>query len=108
MQIKIVKVYLSGSKRIRELYEENERKEARLREMRTAVRAQDRQMKGYGRDFELILRRIEELKAQRDAVTEDRDSWIKKCKASEEARKSLAEKLERALQRLEQTGGAEA
>ena len=56
MEIKVIRVYLTGSKRIHELYEENQRFLQKQEELRRAVRAQDRQMKGYGRDFEALLR----------------------------------------------------
>lgn len=123
MEIKIIRIYLSGFKRINELYEENQRFLQKQEELRKAVRAQDRQMKGYGRDFEALLREkemlrgeIEKIKKVYDSVASERDEWKRLYSESEKARKSLGEKLEHAVGALEllkeretpTEGGAEA
>lgn len=90
--MKIV-IDLFGAKRINELYEENCRKDQKLKETQIAIRAQDRQLKGYGRDFEKLLKELEHWKAKCAALEEDRDEWIHRYQESERARKSLGEKL---------------
>ena len=108
MEIKVIRVYLSGSKRIHELYEEKQQALLKQEELRRAVRAQDRQMKGYGRDFEALLRekealreKIETIKEIYDEVRSERDEWERRYRESEKARKSLGEKLEHAVGALE-------
>ena len=108
MELKFIKVYLTGGKRIQELYEENQRFLQKQEELRKAVRAQDRQMKGYGRDFEALLREKEKLQqelAEKDHMLEYKDglvdNWERMYSESEKARKSLGEKLEHAVGALE-------
>ena len=110
MEIKIVRIYLTGGRRINELFEEGEKKSAKIREMKKAVEAQDRQMKGWGKDFEILLTQIEVLKAKNRTMEEDRDEWVRRYLESEKARKSLGEKLKEALnnQVRPQEGGAQA
>lgn len=109
MEIKFIRVYLSGSKRIHELYEEGQKKEAKIRELRTAVKAQDLQMKGWGRDFQELLLQIEEHKAEEARLKKQLELSTEMYKKSEEARKSLGEKLEKAMGALELLkGGAQA
>ena len=99
MEIKVIRVYLTGSKRIHELYEEKQQALLKQEELRRAVRAQDRQMKGYGRDFEQMLREKELLRAEigkikeiYDEVLSERDEWEHRYRESEKARKSLGDK----------------
>ena len=108
MEIKVIRVYLTGSKRIHELYEEKQQALLKQEELRRAVRAQDRQMKGYGRDFEQMLREKELLRAEigkikgiYEKVCCERDEWERRYRESEKARKSLGEKLEHAVGALE-------
>ena len=108
MEIKVIRVYLTGSKRIHELYEEKQQALLKQEELRRAVRAQDRQMKGYGKDFEQMLREKELLRAEigrikeiYDEVRNERDEWEHRYRESEKARKSLGEKLEHAVGALE-------
>lgn len=108
MEIKVIRVYLTGSKRIHELYEENQKFLQKQEELRRAVRAQDRQMRGYGKDFEQMLREKELLRAEigkikeiYDEVLSERDEWEHRYRESEKARKSLGEKLEHAVGALE-------
>ena len=101
MEIKFIKVYLSGANRIHELYEEGQRKDDKIEELEKAIRFKQLQHKGYGRELEAQLKEIETLKTKAKAMAEDRDEWIRKYKASEEARKSLGEKLEKALGAIE-------
>ena len=108
MEIKVIRIYLSGAKRIHELYEEKQQALLKQEELRRAVRAQDRQMKGYGRDFEAMLREKEQLRAEigrikeiYDEVRNERDEWEHRYRESEKARKSLGEKLEHAVGALE-------
>ena len=108
MQIKFVKIYLSGGSRINELYEENKRKDAKIEELEKAIRFKQLQHKGYGRELEAQLKQIEELKAKAKAMAEDRDEWISRYKASEDARKNLGEKLEKALGAIELLRGPRA
>lgn len=116
MEIKFIKIYLSGAKRINELFEEKERKEAEIRTLEKAIRFKQLQHKGYAKELETQLRQIEELKSKYKVLCEERDEWIHKYRASEEARKSLGEKLNKAMGALElltpkaptAEGGAEA
>lgn len=108
MEIKVIRVYLTGSKRIHELYEEKQQALLKQEELRRAVRAQDRQMKGYGKDFEQMLREKEALREEIgkikdvfDEVRHERDEWERRYRESEKARKSLGEKLEHAVGALE-------
>ena len=108
MEIKVIRIYLTGSKRIHELYEEKQQALLKQEELRRAVRAQDRQMKGYGRDFEAMLwerkqlrEEIEVLKRTCDVQHAERDEWERRYRESEKARKSLGEKLEHAVGALE-------
>ena len=108
MEIKVIRIYLTGSKRIHELYEEKQQALLKQEELRRAVRAQDRQMKGYGKDFELLLlekeqlrQEIEVLKRTCDVQHAERDEWERRYRESEKARKSLGEKLEHAVGALE-------
>ena len=108
MEIKVIRIYLTGSKRIHELYEENQRFLQKQEELRKAVRAQDRQMRGYGRDFEAMLREREALQRSLQEYEillknneSERDEWERRYRESEKARKSLGEKLEHAVGALE-------
>ncbi len=108
MEIKVIRVYLTGSKRIHELYEEKQQALLKQEELRRAVRAQDRQMKGYGRDFEAMLREKEALQRSLQEYEillknneSERDEWKRLYNESEKARKSLGEKLEHAVGALE-------
>ena len=108
MEIKVIRVYLTGSKRIHELYEEKQQAILKQEELRRAVRAQDRQMRGYGKDFEQMLREKELLREEIgkikdvfDEVRHERDEWERRYRESEKARKSLGEKLEHAVGALE-------
>ena len=74
------------------------------------------QIKRYGQDFKDLLEQIKDLKGKLRVMCEERDEWIHKYRASEEARKSLGEKLNKAMGALElltpkaptAEGGAEA
>ena len=108
MEIKVIRIYLTGSQRIHELYEENQKYLQKQEELRRAVRAQDRQMKGYGRDFEAMLREKEALQRSLQEYEillknneSERDEWKRLYNESEKARKSLGEKLEHAVGALE-------
>lgn len=101
MQIKFVKIYLSGGSRIQELYEEGKRKDAKIEELEKAIRFKQLQHKGYGRELEAQLKQIEELNAKAKAMAEDRDEWLRRYEVSEAARKSLGEKLEKAMGAIE-------
>ena len=108
MEIKVIRVYLTGSKRIHELYEEKQQALLKQEELRRAVRAQDRQMKGYGKDFELLLLEKEQLRQEIEVLKRtcnvqhaERDEWERRYRESEKARKSLGEKLEHAVGALE-------
>lgn len=90
--MKIV-IDLFGHQRINELYWECRRKDQKLKETQIAIRAQDRQLKGYGRDFEKLLKELEHWKAKCASIEEDRDEWVRRYQESERARKSLGEKL---------------
>lgn len=101
MQIKFIKVYLSGGPRIKELYEENARKDDKIRELDKALHFKQLQHRGYAKELEKQLREIEDLKSKYKVLCEERDEWIHKYRASEEARKSLGEKLNKAMGALE-------
>lgn len=106
MEIKFIKIYLSGAKRINELFEEKERKEAEIRTLEKAIRFKQLQHKGYAKELETQLRQIEDLKSKYKVLCEERDEWIHKYRASEEARKSLGEKLEKAMGAIELLRGS--
>lgn len=106
MQIKITRVYLSGGARIRELFEENARKDDKIRELDKALHFKQLQHRGYAKELEKQLREIEELKTKIQTAQEDRDEWIRKYKISEDARKSLGEKLEKAMGAIELIRGS--
>lgn len=108
MEFKIVRVYLTGGKRIKELYEANCKQDAKIREMKKAVEAQDRQMKGYGKDFAALLGQIEEHKTERELLVRQIEILKKMYLESEVARKSLAEKLKSAQELLEAAEAREA
>lgn len=101
MEIKITRVYLFGGKRVKELFEEGEKKSAKIREMKKAVEAQDRQMRGYGRDFEKLLLQIKEHQAERELLLRQVELLKRMYLESEMARKGLAEKLKAATELLE-------
>jgi uncharacterized coiled-coil DUF342 family protein len=101
MQIKFVKIYLSGGSRIQELYEAGKKKDAKIEELEKAIRFKQLQHKGYGKELAAQLKEIEELKAKAAAMAEDRDEWARKYQESEKARKSLGEKLEKAMGAIE-------
>ncbi len=87
------RIDIFGWHRVNELYEENQRLDAKIQEMKTGQRFHEVQRKGWGKDFERLLRLQQELEAKIQALTEDRDEWIRKYKASEDARKDLGDKL---------------
>ena len=87
------RIDIFGWRRVNELYEENQRLDAKIQEMKTGQRFQQVQLRGYGKDFERLLRLKQELEAKIQALTEDRDEWIRKYRKSEDARKDLGDKL---------------
>ena len=101
MEIKVVKVYLTGAKRINELFEEGARKDKKIEELDKALHYKQLQHKGYAKELEKQLRQIEELKAAAETARAQRDEWARLYNASEEARKSLGEKLKNAIGALE-------
>lgn len=115
MTIKIFKICLFDGKRVHELYELNEKAAARLREMETERDFHRVQLKGYGKDFEAMLREqkqlreeIEVLKRTCEVQHAERDEWEHRYRESEKARKSLGEKLcqaEREMDRLREEKG---
>jgi chromosome segregation ATPase len=86
------RIDIFGWRRVNELYEENQRLDAKIQEMKTGQHFQQVQLRGYGKDFERLLRLQQELEAKIQALTEDRDEWIRKYKLSEDARKDLGDK----------------
>lgn len=101
MEIKVVRVYLTGAKRINELFEEGARKDKRIEELDKALHYKQLQHKGYAKELEKQLRQIEELKAEAETARAQRDEWARLYHASEEARQSLGEKLKNAIGALE-------
>ena len=73
----------------------------KIEELEKAIRFKQLQHKGYGRELEAQLKQIEELKAKAKAIAEDRDEWLRRYEVSEAARKSLGEKLEKAMSAIE-------
>lgn len=86
------RIDIFGWRRVNELFEENQRLDAKIQEMKTGQHFQQVQLRGYGKDFERLLRLQQELEAKIQALTEDRDEWIRKYKLSEDARKDLGDK----------------
>lgn len=99
------RIDIFGWRRVRELYDEVEQKESEIWALKKGEHFHEVQRKGWGKDFERMLKEQAELKAKIQALTEDRDEWIRKYKASEDARKDLGDKLVKAARdnaRLEQ------
>ena len=101
MQIKFIKVYLSGGPRIKELYEEGARKDDKIAELDKALHFKQLQHKGYAKELQAQLEEIERLKAKARVLAEDRDEWARLYQESEKARKSLGDKLEKAMGAIE-------
>ena len=102
MTIKVYKICLFDGKRIHELYEECARKEGKIREAEKERNDHRRQIRQYGRDFKDLLEQIEDLKGKLRVMCEERDEWVKRYLESEKARKSLGEKLRRAMEDMEE------
>ena len=102
MTIKVYKICLFDGKRIHELYEECARKEGWIREAEKERNDHRRQIRQYGRDFKDLLEQIEDLKGKLRVMCEERDEWVKRYLESEKARKSLGEKLRRAMEDMEE------
>ena len=87
------RIDITGWRRVRELYDEVEQKESEIWALKKGEHFHEVQRKGWGKDFERMLKEQAALKAKIQAMTEDRDEWIRKYKASEDARKDLGDKL---------------
>lgn len=99
------RIDIFGWRRVRELYDEVEQKESEIWALKKGEHFHEVQRKGWGKDFERLLKEQAELKAKIQALTEDRDEWIRKYKLSEAARQDLGDKLVKAARdnaRLEQ------
>ena len=86
------RIDIFGWRRVRELYDEVEQKESEIWALKKGEHFHEVQRKGWGKDFERLLKEQAELKAKIQALTEDRDEWIRKYKLSEDARKDLGDK----------------
>lgn len=106
MQIKFIKVYLSGGPRIKELYEEGARKDDKIAELDKALHFKQLQHKGYAKELQAQLEEIERLKHKARVLAEDRNEWARLYQESEKARKSLGDKLEKAMGAIELIRGS--
>ena len=96
-----IRIDIFGYQRIQELYEEGRRKDAKIAELEKAIRFKQTQHKGYGKELAKMLEEVNTYKRKLEVLAEDRDEWARRYQESEKARKSLGEKLEKAMSAIE-------
>ena len=101
MEIKVTRVYLFGGNRVKELFEEGCKKDAKIRELNTAIKFQDVQQRGLGKEFRKLLELLEERKQDLERKHKEIGLLKQMYLESEKARQDLAEKLKAATELLE-------
>lgn len=96
-----IRIDIFGYHRIRELYEEGRRKDLKIEELEKAIRFKQIQHRGYGKELAQLLEEVDTYKRKLEVLAEDRDEWARRYQESEKARKSLGEKLEKAMSAIE-------